>query len=87
MTAISYQNRAAMLQEAIFAYDYYVALYRQVLQACNVSEQDISTHMLSSDKLQRVFNKFFFALPDTKAIRRDPFFYLCDLCEEGMFDE
>jgi len=86
MTAISYQNRAVLLQEAILAYDYYVALYKQVLQACNVSEQDISTHMLSDSRLNHVFNEFFFALPDSGAIRRAPFFDLCDLCEEDVFD-
>jgi hypothetical protein len=35
--------------------------------------------------LIEVCNDFWFALPDTNAVRREPFFALCDLAEQ-IFD-
>lgn len=40
----------------------------------------------TDSEIVSLFNQFWIALPDSKEIRRGPFFELCDLCEEVFND-
>jgi len=75
------QRAAINLQDKIFSEKYYIDLYLKVLGKYNMSTASIDQSEFDDDKLVSMLNTFWMALPDSKEIRRDPFFDLCDICE------
>lgn len=69
------------LQDAIFKEKYYVDLYLKVLGKNNMSTASIDQSEFSNKAIIKMTNDFWKALPDDKAIRRPPFFQLCDIAE------
>lgn len=67
--------------EAVYANDYYINLFEEIIHnsgyiyPCNLLEEPNSSHICS------FWNDFWFALPDNAAIRRPPFFSICEMAE------
>lgn len=80
------QRAAIELQGQIFANEYYLDLYLQTLGRYNMSTASIDQSEFADKQLVQMLNSFWYALPDTKACRRAPFFQLCNLCE-SIFEE
>jgi hypothetical protein len=78
-----YSEKAIALEVQIFELDYYTSLYETVLG-------DRQLSLLTDAEISLVMNQFWGDLPDNAAIRRRPFFDLCDLCvelEEEYYDD
>jgi len=78
---MSIQQLSKQLQDQIFKEHYYVDLYGYTLERANLTAEDVEDEKLSSKQLTSLWRKFWFSLPDHSAIRRGPFFTLCDICE------
>ena len=74
------------LQDEIFKSNYYVDLYGEILEQNHLTAKDIIDEKLSKDQLLMLWDNFWYSLPDVPAIRRGPFFILCDLCESERDD-
>lgn len=85
MSHISTQS--VELVNAIKAFDYYQHLYHTALTRNNVTEEQIMQQAVSDDDLCSLWNSMWAALPDHRAIQREPFYLLCDLCEYPEQDE
>lgn len=79
MTELSYREEAIKLSDEIYRLDYYTDLWYNIVQ-------NFDFETATEYEICDILNKFWFALPDSPAIRRDPFFKLCDLSER-IFDE
>lgn len=79
----TYAEKAADLQKQIYTDEYYVHLYQNALREHKMTNTGIEKHEYSQTALNNMLNDFWFSLPDSQAIRTGPFFFLCDLCEEG----
>lgn len=77
----------AQVQTDIYAEDYYVNLYREVLRQRSVTHDQISSGALTDEQVVSLANRFWERLPDSMAIRRDPFFVLCDVASWDYRDE
>lgn len=75
------QQQMKDLQEQIIRTDYYVDLYHNCLYAASVCPELVKLGHLENDKIVELANDFWIALPDDPAIRRAPFFLLCDIAE------
>lgn len=75
-----------MVQTAIFATDYYTNLYLSALEKCGMIVDAVKNGSYTDDKIIRLANTFWEMLPDSRAIRREPFFALCDIAEH-VFDD
>ena len=62
------------LHKLIYAYDYYVSIYEQIVEKYPVD-------MADPESIHSFWNNFWYALPDTRAIQRDPFNFICDMAE------
>jgi len=80
------QQDTAEVQKAIFEQQYYVQLYNSVLTRAGMTAGGVEAGEYSDSKLVNMANDFWFALPDSPAIRRAPFFQLCNIAEH-CFDE
>ena len=85
MTSI--QQRSKDLSMKIFTRAYYVHLYLEVLTKSGIQPSAIEKCELDDQKLIKMWNAFWLKLPDSPQIRRDPFFDLCDICEEIFADQ
>lgn len=74
------------VQFAVFANDYYTSIYLSALGKHGMSVDSVKAGRHSDAEIVRVANTFWEWLPDTSAIRREPFFALCDIAEH-VFDE
>lgn len=79
---MSIKERSIALHNRIFETDYYVDLYAVILAENEMSTVNFSTEDYSDAELITMWNDFWAALPEDKAIRREPFFELCNLAEE-----
>ena len=85
---ISYVQRVAMFQDELYQEQYYIAQYEHVLVERGMTPDGVSQSQYSSSQLCSLLNDFWFALPDSTAIREnDVFFTLCDLCEGDHSEE
>lgn len=75
------QRATIQLQDKIFTEKYYIDLYLAVLAKHDMSTASIDQSEFDDHKLISMLNNFWMALPDSKEIRRAPFFDLCDICE------
>jgi len=66
------------LVEKVYAYDYYVDIFKVVRK--HYMDRRMSMYT------PHFWNDFWLELPDSPAIRRAPFFEICDLAER-IFDE
>lgn len=74
---ISNEEHAALVTK-VYEYDYYVELFNRVRKHYADRKMSMCTPYF--------WNDFWLALPDSSAIRREPFFEICDLAER-IFDE
>jgi hypothetical protein len=72
---------AQKLQEEIFEQDYYIHLYLAALAQHGMTKEGISQGEFDENTIVNMANSFWFALPDSMAIRRQPFYRLCDIAE------
>lgn len=77
MDTIIDMHRMAIGQ--IYSKDYYV----EVFQKCASYNTEKVYNYTDETQITSFWNKFWFSLPDSKSIRRDPFFLICDLAEYG----
>lgn len=70
-----YMAKVIVLERSIYANDYYVGLWEKMKE-----ERDITC--LSDVELCELLNDFWYVLPDSRSIHREPFYELCDLCTE-----
>lgn len=77
-----YQERSAAAQVKIYSYDYYVSRYEATLKQRGMTKVDVEKQLYSDSQLWEMWSDFWFCLPDSKVIRREPFFEICNLCEE-----
>ena len=75
------QQQLATLQTAVFSEDYYVHLYEYTLMKSGMTEDGVNRYLYNDSKVVEFANNFWMALPDSPAIRRRPFFLLCDIAE------
>jgi len=75
------QRQAMELQDAIFAEVYYERIYLAALGKHNMSTASIDQSEFTDEQLVSMANTFWFALPDSPSIRREPFFQLCSIAE------
>jgi len=64
----------------VFAKDYYVDIFMNILKYKKYTLEKV-LQMTDSEEICSFWNSFWFALPDNKNIRRQPFFKVCDLAE------
>jgi hypothetical protein len=74
------QQRSIDLTNLIFAYDYYTRCFHAALEACDMTVGDIMVGEVADEPLVRMWNVMWGMLPDSRAIHRQPFDDLCDLC-------
>lgn len=79
------EARVVALQNHIFKSKYYLDLWCTALIKSNMSVETINQHEHTARELVLLCNDFWESLPDTPAIRRAPFFELCDIAE-NIFD-
>jgi hypothetical protein len=48
---------------------------------------DVEKKLYSAPKLHALWEEFWWQLPDSPSIRVEPFFMICDLCEDPDLDE
>lgn len=75
-----------MVQTTIFAADYYTSLYLSALEKYGMTVDSVNAGNYTDEKIIRLANTFWEMLPDSRAIRREPFFALCDIAEH-VFDD
>lgn len=75
------QRKAIDLQQAVFDNDYFKHLYLASLGKHNMSTASIDQSEFSDSEIVSMANTFWFALPDSHACRREPFWQLCDIAE------
>lgn len=78
---MSYAEKVAALSQRVAQLDYYPTIWQRVMLAHGMTNQGIAEQLYEHQALAEAVFDFWDALPDTMAIRRDPFFDLCDLCE------
>lgn len=78
MTSVIQQKHKELI-EAVLAYDYYVTLFNQVKASSEIDESD-------PQSITDFWNDFWFALPDSPAIHREPFNRICDIAEGNYLD-
>jgi hypothetical protein len=74
------QQRSADLTNLIFAYDYYTRCFHAAMEECNMTVADIMVGEVTDENLVSMWNVMWGMLPDSRAIHRQPFDDLCDLC-------
>ena len=77
----AYQIRSAAVQVQVISTDFYTSTYHACLKQQGMTQVDVEKMLYSNAKLNALWEEFWWKLPDTKVIRREPFFMICDLCE------
>lgn len=75
------QQDAIKLQEQVFSEDYYIHLYTHALKTYGMTTEGVTAGEYEDAKIVNMANSFWFTLPDSMAIRRQPFYLLCDIAE------
>lgn len=81
---MNFPLQVAQLQEKVIANDYYTRIWDGVLKVMGMDRSGVSANAHDTDKLRSFVFEFWAALPDSMSIRREPFFELCDLCEQDF---
>lgn len=84
LTDEEFASALAALEARIVREDYYHHLYIQCVERCSRGASTLTE--VSKRQAIQALNMFWMALPDSKLIRRGPFFDLCDLAEEIFED-
>lgn len=66
--------------DKIYSYDYFVRLFEQCVSDEGFSKESI-LELTDPNKIVWFWNMFWYALPDSEAIRRHPFDIICNICE------
>lgn len=74
------QNESADVLREVLSKNYYVHLLPVCFAKYQINMNDILEYKCSDDTLISFWNKFWFSLPDSPAIRIQPFYRICDLC-------
>ncbi len=77
--ASKFQKESSLVQEEVYSKDYYIELYETSLVELNLTADAVEHMEYSNAQLVKLWNVFWRKLPDSKAIRRQPFFKVCDL--------
>lgn len=80
------QERSSALLMRIAEEHYFLAKLAVIVDMAHMTVDGIKDGMYDDVALVVMWNNFWMALPDDKSCRREPFFELCDLCEE-VFNE
>ena len=80
------QQRSILLIIQIIAHNYFVVEFNEALKSQDMAVVGIQEGLYDDQQLIMMWNEMWLALPDDASCRRQPFFELCDLCEE-MFNE
>jgi hypothetical protein len=75
------RQKMADIQGEIFAHRYYVEIYKRILSQLQITSSNISAMKYPRERVIRLAHYFWNALPDSPAVRREPFFKLCDIAE------
>lgn len=75
-----YLEQVKIVIEQIYAYDYFVQLWESVKHTKPLEE-------CTREELLQPFQRMWEALPDSSAIRREPFFAICNLAEDYCFND
>lgn len=78
-----YQNKSAEIQKKIYDTGYWPQRYEVCLKSLKITTSDVEKKTASEEKLCELWNEFWFAIPDNASIRIDPFFDICNLCEQS----
>lgn len=81
------QQDMVALQDQVIKENYYVDLYQRALKAYNMTQEDIKNFAYNDAKIVDMTNSFWFELPESPAVRRDPFWALCNIAEHCFDDE
>ena len=55
-----------------------------MLKKHGMTAENVAKHLYEDEKLHAVWEDFWWSLPDNPSIRVQPFFEICDLCEEEL---
>lgn len=80
MESVVEQHKLAV--NLIYQKDYYVSRFEKV--AAHSAEKVFD--LVDEKKICIFWNDFWFSLPDSGNIRRDPFFLICDLAEGAYLE-
>lgn len=79
---MDYKYAVRDLQEHIMNEDYFHDVYEIALANAGMNKRGVAYSSYTNEALNNMLNNFWFELPDTQTIRREPFFRLCELCQE-----
>lgn len=80
--ATTYQVRSAAAQVEVFSKDFYTSTYHACLKQLGMTQTDVEKMIYPNSKLNSLWEEFWWKIPDSTSIRREPFFMICDLCED-----
>lgn len=80
------QQQMNYLAHAVYDEDYYIDIFVAAMNKHEMGIEGCAQYKYSDAKIIEMCNDFWLDLPDTPAIRREPFFLLCDIAEH-CFDE
>ena len=78
----AYQLRSAAVQVQVISTDFYTSTYQACLKKQGMTQVDVEKMLYTNAKLNALWEEFWWQLPDTQSSRREPFFMVCDLCED-----
>jgi hypothetical protein len=77
-----YQQRSLELLQEIYRLDYWSSRLTSCLESLKMTPEGVKRFQYSKTELNRLWNEFWFVLPDNASIRTETFFKLCDLAED-----
>ena len=87
MSTQTYQERSAAAQAQIYSTGYYTNRYEACLKKHGMTRIDVEKKLYTAPKLHALWEEFWWQLPDSPSIRVEPFFMICDLCEDPDLNE
>lgn len=77
-----YQEDSRDLLIEIYRIDYWSSRLTSCLERLKMTGDGVKGFQYSKQELNRLWNEFWFVLPDNASIRTETFFKLCDLAED-----
>lgn len=72
--------------QQVAAYDYFQATFDMVIRENGFKDVKQFEESIDEEEIVSLWNKFWFALPDSSATHRKPFNLICDICE-GVYHD
>ena len=70
----------------LYAEQYYVSIFEGMLELYGFSKESLMK-LENLNNICEFWNSFWFSLPDSKSIRRSPFFVVCELAEGEYLED